>query len=54
MKKKIPLDLIKNLRLMTAAIRAKNGSAAEHIAREEVSKAAEEVMRLIAAEQGTD
>ena len=47
-------ESVKNLRLMTAAIRAKDGSAAEHIAREEVSKAAEEVMRLIAAEQESD
>lgn len=47
-------ESVKNLRLMTAAIRAKDGSAAERIAREEVSKAAEEVMRLIAAEQAAD
>jgi DNA-binding GntR family transcriptional regulator len=47
-------ESVKNLRLMTAAIRAKDGTAAEEIAREEVSKAAEEVMRLIAAEQASN
>jgi DNA-binding GntR family transcriptional regulator len=47
-------ESVKNLRLMTAAIRAKDGAAAEEIAREEVSKAAEEVMRLIAAEQASN
>jgi len=47
-------ESVKNLRLMTAAIRARDGTAAEEIAREEVSKAAEEVMRLIAAEQASN
>ena len=47
-------ESVKNLRLMNAAIRAKDGAAAEHIAREEVSKAADEVMRLIASEPAAD
>ncbi|MCH7852791.1 MAG: GntR family transcriptional regulator [Proteobacteria bacterium] len=47
-------ESVKNLRLMTAAIRAKDGAAAEKIAHAEVSKAAEEVMRLIAAEQASN
>jgi len=40
-----------NLRALIAAIRNKDGDLAEQITREEVSQAAEEVMRLIAAEQ---
>jgi hypothetical protein len=36
------------------AIKNKDGDAAEQITRDEVSKAAEEVMRIIAAEQETD
>ncbi len=47
-------ESVKNLRLMTAAIRARDGTAAEEIAREEVSKAAEEVMRRTAAEQASN
>lgn len=43
-------ESVKNLRLMVAAIQKKDGAAAEQIAREEVGKAAEEVMRLIAEE----
>ncbi len=44
---------VENLRALITAIRNKNGDLAERITREEVSKAAEEVMRLIAAEQET-
>ena len=43
-------ESVRNLRAMVAAIRRKDGDAAERIARDEVSKAAEEVMRLIAEE----
>ena len=42
-----------NLRALIAAIRNKDGGLAEQITREEVGQAAEEVMRLIAAEQET-
>ena len=42
-----------NLRALIAAIRNKDGDLAEQITREEVSQAAKEVMRLIAAEQET-
>ncbi len=42
-----------NLQALIAAIRNKDGNLAEQIMREEVSHAAEEVMRLIAAEQET-
>lgn len=42
-----------NLQALLAAIRNKDGDLAEQITRKEVSKAAEEVMRLIAAEQET-
>jgi DNA-binding GntR family transcriptional regulator len=43
-------ESVNNLRSMVAAIRKKDGTAAEHVARLEVSKAADEVMRLIADE----
>jgi DNA-binding GntR family transcriptional regulator len=43
-----------NLSQLVSAIRAKDGAAAEQITRDEVSKAAEEVMRIIAAEQEAD
>lgn len=43
-------ESVSNLRAMVTAIKEKNGDAAERIAREEVSNAAEEVMRLIAKE----
>jgi DNA-binding GntR family transcriptional regulator len=46
-------ESVGHLRLLIAAIRNKDGDSAENIARREVSKAAEEVMRLIAAEQKT-
>lgn len=46
-------ESVGNLRLLIAAIRNKDGDSAENIARREVGKAAEEVMRLIAAEQET-
>jgi len=46
-------ESVRNLRLLIAAIRNKDGDLAEQIMREEVNKAAEEVMRLIAAEQET-
>lgn len=44
-------ESVKNLNLLIAAIKNKDGDAAERITREEVNNAAEEVMRLIAAEQ---
>ena len=44
-------ESVKNLNLLVAAIKNKDGDAAERITREEVNNAAEEVMRLIAAEQ---
>jgi DNA-binding GntR family transcriptional regulator len=40
-------ESVENLRLLVAAIRRKDGQAAEEIARAEVGKAAAEVMRLI-------
>ena len=43
-------ESIKDLKQLVAAIKAKDGAAAEQLAREEVSKAAVEVMRLINAE----
>ena len=43
-------ESIKDLKQLMAAIKAKDGAAAEQLAREEVSKAAVEVMRLINAE----
>lgn len=46
-------ESVKNLSLLIAAIRNKDGDAAERITREEVNNAAAEVMRLIAAEQKT-
>jgi len=47
-------ESIRNLRAMVAAIAEGNGDAAERIARDEVSRAAVEVMRLIALESETD
>jgi GntR family transcriptional regulator, trigonelline degradation regulator len=47
-------ESIKNLRTMTAAIRARDSEAAESIARREVSNAAEEVMRLIDEEAAVE
>jgi DNA-binding GntR family transcriptional regulator len=44
---------VKNLSLLLTAIKNKDGESAEQIARREVSNAADEVMRLIAAEQDT-
>ncbi len=46
-------ESIGNLSHLIAAIKNKDGDAAEKIARKEVSKAAEEVMRLIASEEET-
>jgi len=46
-------ESVENLRCLIAAIRNKDGEAADRITRKEVSKAAEEVMRLIASEQET-
>lgn len=43
-------ESVKNLRLMLVAIQNKDGDAAEKMASDEVSNAAEEVMRLIAEE----
>jgi len=43
-------ESIANLQRLVDAIRAGNGDAAEAIARDEVGKAAAEVMRLVAAE----
>ena len=43
-------ESVENLRCLIAAIRNKDGESADRIAREEVSKAAEEVMRLITSE----
>lgn len=42
-----------NLTRLVSAIKNKDGHAAEQITRDEVSKAAEEVIRIIAAEQDT-
>lgn len=47
-------ESVSNLTLLVSAIEGGDGDMAERITREEVSKAAEEVMRLIAAEQETD
>ena len=47
-------ESVNNLTLLVSAIESGDGDMAERITREEVSKAAEEVMRLIAAEQETD
>lgn len=46
-------ESVENLRAMVNAINDGDGDAAERIARNEVSRAAEEVMRLIASEQET-
>ena len=46
-------ESVGNLRLLIGAIRNKDGASAEQITRNEVSNAAEEVMRLIASEQET-
>ena len=43
-------ESVESLRCLIAAIRNKDGESADRIAREEVSKAAEEVMRLITSE----
>jgi DNA-binding GntR family transcriptional regulator len=47
-------ESVSNLTLLVSAIEGGDGDMAERITREEVSKAAEEVMRLIAAEQEAD
>ena len=47
-------ESVGNLALLVSAIESGDGDMAERITREEVSKAAEEVMRLIAAERETD
>lgn len=47
-------ESVENLRLLIAAIKDKDGDAAEQISRQEVSRASVEVMRLIAAEQAAD
>lgn len=47
-------ESVENLTRLVLAIKNKDGDAAEQITRDEVSKAAEEVMRIIAAEQETD
>ena len=47
-------ESVLNLRTLVTAIRKKDGSGAERIARKEVSKAAEEVMRLIAKETAAE
>jgi DNA-binding GntR family transcriptional regulator len=47
-------ESVGNLALLVSAIESGDGDLAEQITREEVSKAAEEVMRLIAAEQEID
>jgi DNA-binding GntR family transcriptional regulator len=44
-------ESVRNLTGLIAAIRKKDGAAAEAIAREEVSKAAEEVVRLLTQEE---
>jgi len=44
-------ESLENLSRLVSAIRAKDGDAAEQITRDEVSKAADEVMRIIAADQ---
>ena len=46
-------ESVRNLNLLIAAIKTKDGDAAERITREEVNNAAAEVMRLIAAEQAS-
>lgn len=46
-------ESVKNLNLLIAAIKNKDGDLAERITRQEVNNAAEEVMRLVAAEQET-
>lgn len=46
-------ESVRNLQAMVTAIRDKNGDMAERIARDEVSRAAVEVMRLIAVEHET-
>jgi len=46
-------ESVRNLNLLIAAIKSKDGDAAERITREEVNNAAAEVMRLIAAEQAS-
>ena len=43
-------ESVGNLRLLIGAIRNKDGDSAEQITRDEISNAAEEVMRLIASE----
>lgn len=47
-------ESVDNLRLLIAAIKDKDGDAAEQISRKEVNRASVEVMRLIAAEQAAD
>lgn len=47
-------ESVSNLTLLVSAIKSGDGDLAEQITREEVSRAAEEVMRLIAAEQETE
>ena len=47
-------ESVNNLTLLVAAIENGDGDLAEQITRKEVSRAAEEVMRLIAAEQDPD
>ncbi len=47
-------ESVDNLRLLIAAIKDKDGDAAEQISRQEVNRASVEVMRLIAAEQAAD
>ena len=47
-------ESVSNLTLLVAAIENGDGDLAEQITRKEVSRAAEEVMRLIAAEQDPD
>jgi GntR family transcriptional regulator, trigonelline degradation regulator len=44
-------ESLENLRQLVSAVRSKDGDAAEQITRDEVSKAAKEVMRIISAEQ---
>ncbi|MDH3431561.1 MAG: GntR family transcriptional regulator [Gammaproteobacteria bacterium] len=46
-------ESVNNLSLLVSAIESGDGDLAERITREEVSRAAEEVMRLIAAEEET-
>ncbi len=47
-------ESVSNLTLLVSAIESGDGDLAEQITRKEVSRAAEEVMRLIAAEQDSD